>query len=278
VKRGAAMPQGPAPAAHPLRVLIVDDEPLARQRIEHLLRAVSDVSVVGQVDNGAEAIRAIRDSRPDIVFLDMQMPRKNGLDVVRQVGADSMPTTVFVTAHDEFALKAFDLAAADYLLKPFSDERFEEALRRARERVELDDLGALRDQLKVALETDAARDAREASTSGQGHLRRIAVQGRGRMRVVPVAEIDYIVASGVYAELHVGGQRHLVRTSLNTLEAQLDPDEFFRIHRAVIVRLDQVELLIREGGGNCHVQLRTGDKLPVGRSRREELETRLGRI
>jgi two-component system LytT family response regulator len=265
-------------------VLIVDDEPLARQRIEHLLRAVSDVSVVGQVDNGAEAIRAIRDSRPDIVFLDMQMPRKNGLDVVRQVGADSMPTTVFVTAHDEFALKAFDLAAADYLLKPFSDERFEEALRRARERVELDDLGALRDQLKAALETgaaletDAARGAREASTSGQGHLRRIAVQGRGRMRVVPVAEIDYIVASGVYAELHVGGQGHLVRTSLNTLEAQLDPDEFFRIHRAVIVRLDQVELLIREGGGNCCVQLRTGDKLPVGRSRREELETRLGRI
>lgn len=263
-------------ASQPLRVLIVDDEPLARERIEHLLLELPDVHVVGQVDNGQAAVRAIRDSRPDIVFLDVEMASQSGLDVVRRVGPRSMPVTVFVTAHKEFALQAFDLEAADYLLKPFSDERFEEAFRRARERVELDDLETLRDQLRQVLETGSARDALVAT--GPRYLRRIAVQSRGRMRVVPVSAIDYVLASGVYAELHVGDERHLVRTSLNTLESQLDPEDFFRIHRAVIVRLDQVELLSREGGGSCHVQLKTGVQLPVGRSRREELERRLGRL
>jgi two-component system LytT family response regulator len=270
------MTQAAGGAIQPLRVLIVDDEPLARERIEHLLLDVPDVSVVRQVDNGAAAVRAIRESSPDIVFLDLQMPEQSGLDVVRQVGPRSMPVTVFVTAHDEFALQAFDLEAADYLLKPFSDERFEEAFRRARERVELGDLGALRDRLRHVLETGTARETLGAV--GPRYLRRIAVQSRGRMRVVPVADIDYILASGVYAELHAGEECHLVRASLNTLETQLDPEDFFRIHRAVIVRLDQVELLSREGGGSCHVQLKNGVQLPVGRSRREELERRLGRI
>jgi two-component system LytT family response regulator len=263
-----------AAQAKPLRVLIVDDEPLARQRIQHLLVDMADVSVVGEVDNGAVAIDAIRTARPHIVFLDVQMSGPDGVQVMRQVGPDSMPITVFVTAHDEFALEAFDLGAADYLLKPFSDERFEEAFRRARERVELDGLGALRDQLERVRESTA----RAVRDQGHGPLKRIAVQSRGRLRVIPVADIDYIIASGVYAQLHVGGERHLVRKSLSTFEAQLDPDEFFRIHRAVIVRLDQVDLLLREGGGNCRVQLRTGEKLPVGRSRREGLEMRLGRI
>ncbi|MEX2048761.1 MAG: LytTR family DNA-binding domain-containing protein [Gemmatimonadota bacterium] len=263
-----------ATQAHPLRVLIVDDEPLARKRIQDLLVDVADLSIVGQVDNGTAAIEAIREAKPHIVFLDIQMSGADGVQVMHEVGPGAMPITVLVTAHDEFALQAFDLGAADYLLKPFSDERFEEAFRRARERVVLDDLGTLRDQLERVRESTA----RAVHDAAHGPLKRVAVQSRGRMRVIPVAEIDYIIASGVYAELHVGGDRHLVRTSLNTLESQLDPDEFARIHRAVIVRLDQVELLLREGGGNCRVQLRTGDKLPVGRSRREELETRLGRI
>jgi two-component system, LytTR family, response regulator len=263
-------------ARAPLRVLIVDDEPLARQRIEHLLEAEPDVTVIRTAATGDEAVQAIRETSPDVVFLDVQMPGRTGLDVVRDVGPDFMPVTVFVTAHDDYAVKAFELAAADYLLKPYSDERFEEAMRRARERVEVEDLGTLREQLRVVLETDTA--SRGADPGESRYLERIAVQSRGRLRVVPIDRVDHIEASGVYAEIHVGSDRHLVRTSLSTLEQHLNPDVFFRVHRSAIVRLDEVELLIREGGGSCCVQLRSGTKLPVSRSRREELEVRLGRI
>jgi two-component system LytT family response regulator len=264
-------------AMEPLRVLIVDDEPLARQRIEHLLEEQPNVSVVGTADTGTAAIEAIREMNPDVVFLDMQMPGGTGLDVAREIGADFMPVTVFVTAYDEYAVKAFELAATDYLLKPFSDERFGEAFRRARARAEMEGLGAPRDS------RGAASAAAGPSGAGLGsavspYLRRIAVQGRGRMKVVPVDEIRHIVASGVYAELHTEKEKHLVRTPLSVLEEHLDPEQFFRIHRSAIVRLDEVEELIREGGGSCLVQLRSGVKLPVSRSRREELEVRLGRI
>ena len=265
-----------APGGEPLRVLIADDEPLARQRLEHLLEEQPEAALVGVVESGDEAVDAIRELNPDVVFLDMQMPGRTGLDVVRAVGADFMPVTVFVTAHDEFAVQAFELAAADYLLKPFSDERFEEAFRRARDRVEMEDISALREQLKTVLEAGSVAAGGETGTSP--YLKRIAVQGRGRMRVLAVDEINHIVANGVYAELHVGRESHLVRTPLSTLEEHLDPERFFRIHRSAIVNLDEVEMLIREGGGSCLVQLKSGVKLPVGRSRREELEARLGRI
>lgn len=255
-----------------LRVLIVDDEPLARHRIAQLLEGEPGVSVIGTAATGDEAVAAIRETNPDVVFLDVQMPGGTGLEVVREVGPDLMPVTVFVTAHDDFAVKAFELAAADYLLKPYSDERFEEAIRRARVRVEAEDLGALREQLRVVLEMGA-------TTAGASrYLKRIAVQSRGLLRVVPIDRVDHVEASGIYAEIHVGSERHLVRTSLSTLEEHLDPDVFFRVHRSAIVRLDEVELLIREGGGSCFVRLRNGTKLPVSRSRRKELEVRLGRI
>jgi two-component system LytT family response regulator len=260
--------------AGPVRVLIVDDEPLARQRLEHLLDEQENATLVGTAETGDEAVEAILVRNPDVVFLDMQMPGRSGLEVVRRVGADFMPVTVFVTAHDEFAVRAFELAAADYLLKPFSDERFEEAFRRARERVEMDDLGALREQLRLVVET--AGPAPGADAGASRYLKRIAVQGRGRMRVVPVSDIEHIVANGVYVELHVGRENHLVRTSLSALETHLDPEAFFRVHRSAIVRLDEIEVLIREGGGSCLVQLRSGAKLPVSRSRREDLEARLG--
>lgn len=260
----------------PLRVLIADDEPLAAQRIQDLVREYDDVEVVGTANTGRAAIAAVRELDPHIVFLDVQMPRGTGLDVVRSVGADRMPVTVFVTAHDEFAVQAFELAAADYLLKPYADERFEEAFRRALTRVEMKDLDAIREQLRIVLEnspggTDRAEGPRR-------YLKRVAVQQRGRLRVVPVDELDYMVTNGVYVELHVGKDSHLLRASLSSLEEQLDPEVFFRVHRSTIVRLDQVDMLIREGGGSYVVQLKNGEKLPVGRSRREELELMLGRI
>jgi len=263
-----------------LRVVIVDDEPLGRERIEDLLRDESGVEVVARAEDGKEAVEAIQELEPDLVFLDIEMPRMSGIEVVREVGPDAMPCTVFVTAYDQYALQAFDLAAVDYLVKPFSDERFQEAFRRARRKVELEDLSSLRERLQAVLAGGALPEdsSEEPPTSESTHLKRIAVQKRGRMRVVPVSEIDHISASGVYAELHVGSDTHLVRTSLRALEEQLDPEEFFRIHRSEIVRLDRVELLLRESGGSYQVQLDSGEKLPVGRSRREELESRLGRI
>lgn len=261
-----------------LRVLVADDEPLGRERIEGLLADEPDVEIVGRAENGEEAVEAIGQLEPDLVFLDIEMPGMTGIDVVRKVGPESMPCTIFVTAYDQYALQAFDLAAVDYLVKPFSDERFEEAFARARRRVELEDLSTLRERLQAVLSGSSAMTSSDDGAGESSYLKRIAVQKRGRMRVVPVSDIDYISASGVYAELHVGSETHLVRTSLRALEEQLDPEEFFRIHRSEIVRLDRVELLLRESGGSYEVQLKSGKKLPVGRSRREELEHRLGRI
>ncbi len=263
------------PESGPIRVLIVDDEPLGCTRLAQLLAQQSGVEVVGVAEDGEEAIEAIRSTRPDLVLLDIQMPRKSGLDVVREVGPASMPATIFVTAREQHALEAFECAAVDYLLKPFSDQRFEEALHRARRQITLEGLEGLRKQLLDLL--DAAQPS-PTPRAQRRYLERITVHMRGRLRIVPVKEIDYIVASGVYAEIHAGTERHIIRESLVALEEQLDPEQFFRIHRSAIVRLDQVELVLRGGGGDYDVQLRSGVVLPVGRTRREELERRLGRV
>lgn len=263
------------PETGPIRVLIVDDEPLGCRRLAQLLAEQHGVEVVGVAEDGAAAIEAIRSIRPDLVLLDIQMPRKSGLDVIREVGPASMPATIFVTAREQHALEAFECAAVDYLLKPFSDERFEEALHRARRQISLEGLEALRKQLLDLLEAAQPSPAQRAP---RRYLERITVHMRGRLRIVHVKDIDYIVASGVYAELHVGGERHLIRETLLALEEQLDPEHFFRVHRSAIVRLDEVELLLRGGGGDYGVQLQSGAVLPVGRTRREELERRLGRV
>ena len=274
----------------PLRVLIVDDEPLARQRLEDLLRDDEDVTIVAAVDNGNAAVDAVRTLRPDLVFLDVQMPGKTGLDVVREIGADDMPPTIFVTAYDRYALQAFDLAALDYLVKPFDDERFEQAFRRARRQVELQGMGDLRDRLLAVLDSGnrggvapaAAADATEsqissgARSSAAPYLERIAVEMRGKVRVVPVSQIEYITASGPYVELHTAERAYLIREAIHTLEQRLDPERFLRIHRSIIVRVDLIDTFHRGAGGDYEVQLKSGARLRVSRSRREELERRLG--
>ena len=264
------------PADHPLRVLVADDEPLARQRIEDLLRGERGVSIVATADSGPAAIDAIRSARPDLVFLDVQMPGATGLDVVRALGAE-MPLTVFVTAFDRHAIEAFDLAAVDYLVKPYDDERFEQALARARRRLELEEVARLREQLLAALGGGAAPVAAVAATpSDDAWLERIPVESRGKVRVVPVAEVDYIVSDGPYAELHVGDRRHIIRETMQMLEERLDPARFLRIHRSAIVQLDRIDTLLRQPNGDVEVQLKNGVKLRVSRSRREELERRIG--
>jgi two-component system LytT family response regulator len=257
--------------AKPLRVLIADDERLARQRLEDLLRYEDNVEIVGRTDNGLATIAAIRDLEPDIVFLDIQMPGKTGLEVVREIGAVDMPPVIFTTAYDH-AVAAFDLAAIDYLIKPFDDERFEKAFRRARKMIELNQVSKLSDELRALLRAGAA----PAGPAKSQYLERIAVEMRGQVRVVPVKQIDYLVASGPYAELFVGDKRYLIRERMQTLEERLDPAKFFRIHRSAIVRLELIDTLIKNPGGDYGVQLKGGVKLKVSRSRFESLETLLG--
>jgi two-component system LytT family response regulator len=235
-----------------LRAVIVDDEPLARQRIEDLLAKEPDIEIAGTAGDGNEAVEVIRRLQPDLVFLDVQMPAMSGPEVVEAVG-ESMPVTIFTTAYERFALKAFDLAAIDYLLKPFDDERFGQALRRARKAL-----------------------ANAAPAAPQEHLERIAVETRGQVRVVPVAKVDYITASGPYAELHVGERTFLIRERMQTLADRLDSEEFFRIHRSAIVRLDRIEALLHAPGGDYAVRLKDGTELSVSRSRRDELAKKMG--
>jgi two-component system LytT family response regulator len=260
----------------PIRVLIVDDEPLARERLAELLARETGVEIVGTADNGIAAVESIRTKSPDLVFLDVQMPGKTGLDVVRDVGADAMPATIFVTAFDQYALRAFEVAALDYLVKPFDDERFEQAFQRARRLLELREMGKLRERLLAVLQESGGDATARPAAEESPYLERIAVEMRGKVRVVPVDQIDYITASGPYAELHTGDRTHLIRETMQTLEERLDPRHFIRIHRSAIVRLLLVETLFRGAGGDYEVQLKGGLRLPVSRSRREELERRLG--
>src|SRR6266404_947349 len=253
-----------------LRVLIADDERLARQRLEDLLAHESNVEIVGRTDNGLNTVAAIRELEPDLIFLDIQMAGKTGLEVVREIGAESMPPVIFTTAYDH-ALAAFDLAATDYLVKPFDDERFEKAFRRARQLIELKQVSKLTDELRALLSA-----SQTAPPTKSQYLERIAVEMRGQVRVVPVKQIDYLIASGPYAELYVGDKRYLIRERMQTLEERLDPAKFFRIHRSAIVRLDLIETLIKNPGGDYGVQLKSGVKLKVSRSRFESLETLLG--
>lgn len=275
---------------HPVRVLIVDDEPLARRRVAELLRDESNVAVIGQASSGAEAVAAIRADAPDVVFLDVQMSDGTGLDVVREIGAEAMPVTVFVTAYDEYALRAFDAAAIDYLVKPFDDERFEQAFRRARRAVELGAVSRLSGKLIAALQVVQAgagggsaaaadvgdRVAAPATPTNTPYLERFAVETRGQVRVVPVSKVLYITASGPYAEIHTAERTHLIREQMQVLEERLDPDKFFRVHRSAIVRFELIEGLTRNASGDYTVQLKGGLTLKVSRSRSDELEQRMG--
>jgi two-component system LytT family response regulator len=220
-----------------------------------------------------------------LLFLDVQMPGKTGLEVARAIGADAMPATIFVTAYDQHALQAFDLAALDYLVKPFDDERFEQAFRRARRLVELEQTERLHEHLRMLLGEESAPSPEEpsiptsSSTQAVRYLDRIGVETKGKVHFVPVREVDYIVASGPYAELVVSGRRYLIREAMQALEERLDPRRFMRVHRSAIVQLDRVEALLRGPGGDYEAQLRDGTKLRVSRRKREELAERLeGRV
>ncbi|PSQ85084.1 MAG: DNA-binding response regulator [Bacteroidetes bacterium QS_3_64_15] len=262
--------------ASPICALIADDEPLARERLHELLDDAPSVTVVGDAEDGPEAVDAIREQAPNLVFLDVQMPGMSGIDVIEEIGSEAMPTTVFVTAYDQYAIKAFDLAAVDYLLKPFDDERFEQALHRARDQIASQNDEAISERLLRLLRERDPSLLEEERTRDEPYLERIAVQGRGKARIVPVDDLTHITADGSYAELHTGDDTYVIRERMKTLTARLDPEAFARVHRSAIVRLEKIELLLRGGGGDYAVRLQDGTRIPVSRSRVDELENRLG--
>jgi two-component system LytT family response regulator len=274
-----------------LRVLVVDDEAPARKRLTDLIEKVEDVTLLEACADGRTAIERILRDAPDLVFLDVQMPEIDGIEVVRLVGPDRMPTVIFVTAYDQYALKAFELAAVDYLLKPFSDDRFVQAVERAREQIrhrsfeELSEqmMGVLRSAGRVEQEGDTPQghestetEAPDASDGGASLIERIAVQRRNEIELVPVEDVLYFEAEGSYVNVHTKGRTSLIRERMKTLEKRLPPEKFCRIHRSTIVNLDRVEALEPTDPGDIVARLTTGRRLRVSRSRREELERRLG--
>jgi two-component system LytT family response regulator len=243
-----------------IRVLVADDEPLARRGVRQLLAPHRDMMVVGEARNGAETLMALDMLSPDLLFLDVQMPEMDGFDVLRARGADRMPAVVFVTAHDQFAVRAFEAQALDYLVKPLHVERFEAALRRVRERIRLMEAAGLAERLTALLV------AEKADREKCGAERLVVPIATGEL-VIPVAEIDWIGADDYYACVHVGRKSHLLRESLASLEMRLDPRRFARVHRAAIVQIDR----IREWYGD-EVVLRDGMRLAVSRRRRAAIE------
>ena len=257
----------PSPAATKARVLVADDEPLARERLRMLLAQEDWVDLVGECHNGGDAIRAIEELQPDLVFLDVQMPDATGFDVIEAVGASRMPAVIFVTAYDRYALRAFDVRALDYLLKPFDRERFQQALGRARQQLQQQNQGDLERRL-MQLVSDLREPQQKAD--------RLVVKSGGRVFFVRTRDIDWIEAAGNYVKLHVGGEAHLLRETMTAIEAQLDSDLFFRIHRCHIVNIERVQELQPWFNGEYVVCLRNGSRLTLSRGYREKLQQRLG--
>lgn len=257
----------------PIRVLIVDDEPAARARIRRLLKDESDVDVVGESTDGASAVRAVVELKPDVVFLDIQMPESDGFDVLERLPRDQRPLVVFVTAYDQYALRAFEVHALDYLLKPFDAERFRASFARVRERLARDqrtEAGLVRSLLEE-LKSGRA-DLEKLVRGAPRHLDRIMVRSSGKITFVKVAELDWLEASGNYVRLHTARGSHLIRETLSGLESRLDPNQFVRIHRSTIVNLDRVKEMQPWFSGDYLVILHSGVKLKLSRSFREAIE------
>ena len=261
-----------------IRTLVVDDEPLARRNIRLLLEGDPEIEIVGEAASGREALERIREHSPDLVFLDIQMPEMDGFGVLVRIVAAEMPVIVFVTAFDQYALRAFEFHALDYLLKPFDDARFEKALRQAKHQVEQRDIKDLGRRLIALLEGRGGQAPAGADgTREQPHyLSRLLIKSAGRVFFLKADEIDYVSAEDYYVKLHVGRKGHLLRETMNELESKLDPAQFVRIHRSTIVNLERIRELQQLFNGEYVVVVRDGTELKLSRGRREHLEKLLG--
>src|SRR6185503_16068948 len=256
-----------------IRTLIVDDEPLGRRNLRVLLEKDPQIEIVEECRNGREAVKAINTLSPDLIFLDIQMPEWDGFDVLARVDPERIHAIIFVTAFDQYALKAFEVHALDYLLKPFDDERFAYALRRAKSQIEAREINRVSKRLLTLLEE--RENQRESATPEKNYLTRVMVKGTGRVVLLKVDEIDFIEADGNYAKLHVGRKAHLLREKMHDLEGRLDPAKFVRIHRSIIVNLDRIKEMHPHFNGDYIVVLDDGRQLRLSRTRRENLEAKL---
>jgi len=251
-----------------IRALVVDDEPLARQRLCRLLQEEPDVEIVGECADGGDAVATIRARRPDLIFLDVQMPVLDGFGVLEALGGDPLPAVIFVTAYDRYALRAFEYNALDYLLKPFDRERFRKALERARSHLGPDKEADRAEQLLGAVE--------EFKSEGKA-LERLVIKSSGRVFFLRVEEIDWIEAAGNYVRLHVGKEAHLLRDTMSSLEARLDPKRFLRIHRSTMVNIERIQELQPLFHGDYVVILRNGAQLNLSRGYRQRLQEVFGK-
>ncbi|HSG98929.1 MAG TPA: LytTR family DNA-binding domain-containing protein [candidate division Zixibacteria bacterium] len=258
--------------SEPLRVIIVDDETPARRRMRSLLNELDDIAIVGECANGAEALAAIRELAPDLVFLDVQMPALDGFDVVMRLDENELPAVVFVTAYDQYALRAFDVNAVDYLLKPFDKERLVTAVGRARARAAQRERHSEQDALRKLI----AELRSERGGAVKAFPDRLAIRDGGSITFVRVADIDWIESSHNYVTLHCGAERRLMRGSLKDLEKTLNPERFVRIHRSAIVNIDSIKEIVPWFHGDQRVTLHTGATLTLSRNRRSAFDRLVG--
>jgi two-component system, LytTR family, response regulator len=250
-----------------VRVLVVDDEPAARKGVIRLLERDPDIEVVGEARDGREAVDQVRALEPDLLFLDVQMPELNGFEVLAEVGPDTVPAVVFVTAYDAFALRAFEVQALDYILKPFEDSRFDQVLARAKSHLRGDD-----DDVTTRLHALLA-----SYRAGSDYVTQIPIRDGGTVSFVPVDTIDWIEAADYYARIHAGKSSLLVRYTLNELEQQLNPQRFMRVHRSAIVNLKRIQEIRLDYQNRHIIVLNTGVRVPLSRSRKEALEQAVSR-
>ncbi|MCI0490913.1 MAG: response regulator [Blastocatellia bacterium] len=251
----------------PIRTLIVDDEPIAREGVRMQLERAAGFEIIGECGNGLEAVRAIEQQAPDLVFLDVQMPELSGFDVVERVGTDRMPAVVFVTAYDQYALHAFDAHAVDYLLKPVNGDRFDQALQRARAQLQGGRIENIDRRLTALIEEIKERPK---------YLERIAIKSSGSIFFLEVEQLDWIEAASNYVRLHAGALSHMLHETMNSLESRLDPERFARIHRSAIVHVSRIKEMHMLFHGEYEVVLKNGTRLKSGRGYRDRLRSLLG--
>lgn len=247
-----------------IRTLIVDDEPLAREGVRLHLEEHPDFEVVGECGSGEEAVKKIETEDPDLVFLDVQMPGLDGFGVLESIGIDRLPAVVFVTAYDQFALRAFEAHALDYLLKPFEAERFAKALDRVRSQLRVQTNNAFDERLRNLLASLGAKE---------NYLERMVARTNGKILIIRVQDVDWIEAAANYVRVHIGQKQFLVRETMTNLETRLDPEKFLRIHRSIIVRKDRIKELEPLFQGDYSVVLNDGTRLTSSRGYREKIQS-----
>jgi two-component system LytT family response regulator len=251
-----------------IRTLIVDDESLARERLRDMLNADSEIEIIAECANGIEAAEAIQKLSPDLVFLDVEMPGMDGFAMLESLDPATLPVIIFVTAYDQYAVKAFEVYALDYLLKPFDQERFDKALSRAKDHITNQKSESLNERILKALEEIKSKPV---------HLERLVIKMNGHVFFVKTEEIDWLEAEGNYVRLHAGKESYLLRDTISALESQLDPKKFVRVHRSAIVNIDSVQELQPWFHGEYRIILKEGVELTLSRSFREKLHEALGR-